>query len=152
MKIYISTLLTLLMCIPLLAQETNDGVYHSTEITEFNLEIDEEIKNYRLKVMEQRRYPLSIKEKNGKLKRDYQPALVSKLIAIDINEDNLWDQYFMINYKKDLVDDFKIIPTQDGFAISQDGKLIKEFTKDGIYFMDNDSQDYFIISEFRDIS
>nr|WP_299342697.1 hypothetical protein [Allomuricauda sp.] len=104
--------------------------------------------------MEHRNYPMQFdRTDTGEINqaRETSAAKVTKLIAIDSNDDEKFDQYFVLKYRKSITDNFKVVPTKKGFAVKVDGQVMQYFAKDGIYFVNNKDQDFFTIEEFREI-
>ncbi|WP_147743950.1 hypothetical protein [Flagellimonas hymeniacidonis] len=70
--------------------------------------------------MEHRDYPMQFDSKDeGDVNQDRETtaAKVTKLIAVDADNDKKFDQYFVLKYRKSVVDNFQVIPTNKGFEI-----------------------------------
>ncbi|NNC70683.1 MAG: hypothetical protein HKN90_07685 [Flavobacteriaceae bacterium] len=109
---------------------------------------------YELKVLENRNYKLKFKEEDkGKLNQDIvkTPAYVTKLVLIDSDTDPQYDMYLVLRYEKFPSDSFEVVPTEKGFAVKVDKKQLEYIFGEGIYFVNNDDKDFFMIDEFRAI-
>ncbi len=146
--------LTLLTIWTLPAQDRNSGTLNATEHKTFTIKADGTETKYNIKVLEHRNYPMNWeKEDKGKVDQDRKSvaAKVTKLIAVDNDNDNMYEQYFVLKYRKSIVDTFEAIATDKGFAVKVDDKIRQRFERKGIYFINNKDQDFFTIEEFREI-
>ncbi|WP_431111669.1 hypothetical protein, partial [Winogradskyella poriferorum] len=58
---------------------------------------------YNVKVMEHRNYPVALESKDKQMvnqDRNTQPAQVTKLIAVDTNNDKEYDHYMVLKYTR----------------------------------------------------
>lgn len=78
-------------------------------------------------------------------------AKVTKMIVVDNTNDNEYEQYFVLKYRKSLTDTFEVVATKNGFAVMVDGTIKKCFDREGIYFISNDDEDFFSVTEFREM-
>ncbi|PRX53625.1 hypothetical protein [Flagellimonas meridianipacifica] len=151
----IITMLSLtLMTASTYAQVGNQGSMNATIHKTFSIEKDGTEIQYNVKVMEHRRYPMKWnKTDKGDINQGhkYEAAKVTKLIAIDKNNDNQYEQYFVLKYRKSISDEFQVVPTKGGFAVKVDDKTLKLIEKEGIYFINNKDEDFFSIEEFREL-
>lgn len=134
-------------------QSNNPGLMNATIHKTFSIEENGAEKPFNIKVMEHRNYPMAF-DKNKKtenLDRDSQPALVTKLIAVDSNNDKEYEHYMVLKYRRSVTDDFSVVATDKGFAVKVNDRTMKYFVKEGIYFIDNKDQDFFSVEEFREI-
>ena len=109
---------------------------------------------YNVKVLEHRNYPLVLNKKDQKMvdqDRNAKPAQVTKLIAVDSDNDNEYEHYMVLKYRRSVTDSFKVVPTKKGFAVKVDDKTMQYFVNKGIYFIDNKDQDFFLVEEFKEI-
>ena len=83
--------------------------------------------------------------------RNAKPAQVTKLIAVDSDNDNEYEHYMVLKYRRSVTDSFKVVPTKKGFAVKVDDKTMQYFVNKGIYFIDNKDQDFFLVEEFKEI-
>ncbi|MEX0360163.1 MAG: hypothetical protein AB3N10_04155 [Allomuricauda sp.] len=146
--------LSLITLFGLQAQNTNPGQLNASLNKTFTIQSDGTKTIYNIKVMEHRNYPVQMDDMDkGKVNQDRETsaAKVTKLIAVDTNNDDKFDQYFVLKYRKSITDKFEVIPTADGFAVKVDDQMIQHFKRDGIYFINNDDQDFFTVEEFREI-
>ena len=155
MKKIISILsLSLLTTLTLSAQADNKGTLSSTVKKTFTIKADGTETKYHLKILETRNYPMAWKkEDKGKVNQDRitRAAKVTKMIAVDNDSDKEYEQYFVLKYRKSLADTFEVVATKNGFAVMIDGTIKKHFDREGIYFINNDDEDFFSVTEFREI-
>jgi len=150
----ILSILSIALLIPmtLSAQSEINGKLNSTVEKTFTVKADGTDTQYKLKILEARKYPMVWeKEDKGDVDQDRKTtaAKVTKLIAVDTDSDNEYEQYFVLRYRKSLTDTFEVVPTQSGFAVMVDGSIKKHFDREGIYFINNDDQDFFSVTDFR---
>ncbi|WP_422859567.1 hypothetical protein ACOKFD_01110 [Flagellimonas sp. S174] len=147
--------LTLLTSFAMSGQtQHKSGKLKTTINKTFSIEKDGTETQYNLKIMEHRDYPMKWeKEDSGMVDQDreYATAKVTKLIAVDNDNDNEYEQYFVLKYRKAITDEFTVVATEDGFAIKVEDNSLQLFEREGIYFIDNTDQEYFTIEEFREI-
>ena len=136
------------------AQEAPAGTLDATTKKTFTIEADGTTTKYHVKIFENRTYPMAWeKADKGKVNQDRKTteAKVTKMIAVDTNSDNDYEQYFVLKYRKSIADTFKLVPTSKGFAVMVDGTIKQHFDREGIYFINNPDQDFFSVIEFRSI-
>lgn len=136
------------------AQNTANGKMNATIHKTFAIEKDGTEVPYNVKVMEHRNYPVSLDKKDQAMvnqDRNTKPAQVTKLIAVDTDNDKEYDHYMVLKYRKSVTDSFKVIPTKKGFAVKVDDKTMEFFVAKGIYFINNEDQDFFSVEEFKEI-
>jgi len=146
--------LSLLTTLTLSAQADNKGTLSSTIKKTFTIKTDGTETQYNVKILETRNYPMAWKEEDrGKVNQDRMTtaAKVTKMIAVDNDSDNEYEQYFVLKYRKSSADTFEVVATKDGFAVMVDGNIKKHFDREGIYFINNDDEDFFSVTEFREI-
>ncbi|MEO0900645.1 MAG: hypothetical protein AAFY00_01030 [Bacteroidota bacterium] len=73
------------------------------------------------------------------------------MVAIDTNNDKQYEQYFVLKYRKSISDEFQVVPTKEGFAVQVDDNTLRLIESEGIYFINNEDQDFFTIEEFREL-
>ncbi|WP_435623309.1 hypothetical protein [Flagellimonas sp.] len=154
MRNIITMLGIMLITAPSYAQIDNQGSMNATIHKTFSIEKDGTETQCNVKIMEHRRYPVKWEEQDkGKLNqsREYAAAKVTKLIAIDNDNDKEYEQYFVLKYRKSISDEFQVVPTEDGFAVMVDDKTLRLIEDEGIYFVNNNDQDFFTIEEFREL-
>jgi len=148
------SILTLFSTFPLLAQEGTPGELSATEHKTFTIKADGTETKYNVKIMENRRYPMAWnKADKGRIDQDRKTmdAKVTKMIAVDNNNDNSYDQYFVLKYRRSVADTFEVVPTKNGFEVVVDGNIRQRFDREGIYFINNEDEDFFSVIEFREI-
>lgn len=136
------------------AQDSTEGTMNATIHKTFAIEKDGTEVPYNVKVMEHRNYPVALDNKDKQMvnqDRNTQPAQVTKLIAVDTNNDKEYDHYMVLKYRRSVTDSFTVVPTEKGFAVKVDDKTMEYFVQKGIYFIDNDDQDFFSVEEFKEI-
>jgi hypothetical protein len=136
------------------AQNTANGKMNATIHKTFAIEKDGTEVPYNVKVMEHRNYPVSLDKKDQAMvnqDRNTKPAQVTKLIAVDTDNDKEYDHYMVLKYTKSVTDSFKVIPTKKGFAVKVNDKTMEYFVTKGIYFINNEDQDFFYVEEFKEI-
>lgn len=155
MKNIISLLsLSLITLLTLSAQEKNEGTLSTTTHKTFTINADGTETKYNVKILENRNYPIAWKkEDKGKVDQDRKTteAKVTKMIAVDNDSDNDYEQYFVLKYRKSVTDTFEVVPTSNGFAVMVDGTIKQHFNREGIYFINNSDEDFFSVIEFREI-
>lgn len=135
-------------------QSKDPGVMNATIHKTFSVEENGIETAYNVKVMEHRNYPVALDKSDKKMvnqDRNAKPAQVTKLIAVDSNNDKEYEHYMVLKYRRSVTDDFTVVPTDEGFAVKVNGKSMKYFVKKGIYFIDNKDKDFFSVEEFREI-
>lgn len=94
--------LTLLTSFTISAQvQEKSGELNTTINKTFTIEKDGTETQYNVKIMEHRNYPMKWeKQDKGMIDRDreYIAAKVTKLIAVDNDNDNDYEQYFVLKY------------------------------------------------------
>lgn len=154
MKNIISLLsLSMLTILTLSAQEKTGKLSATTHKT-FTIKADGTATQYNIKILENRDYPMAWKkEDEGKVDQDRKSmaAKVTKMIAVDNDSDNEYEQYFVLKYRKSVADTFEVVPTNNGFAVKVDGNIKQHFSREGIYFINNSDEDFFSVIEFREI-
>lgn len=147
--------LTLLTSFTISAQtQQKSGKLNTTINKTFTIEKDGTETLYNVKIMEHRNYPMKWENQDkGMVDQDrkYATAKVTKLIAVDNDNDNEYEQYFVLKYRKSITDEFKVVATDKGFAIKVEDNSLQLFEKEGIYFINNTDQDFFTIEEFREL-
>lgn len=136
------------------AQNQDSGHMNATIHKTFSIEKNGTEIPYNLKVMEHRNYPMVLNEKEKShvnQNRKAKPAVVTKLIAVDKDNDQNYDHYMVLKYRRSVTDSFKVVPTKKGFAVKVDDKTMQYFITKGIYFIDNTDKDFFSVEEFREI-
>ncbi len=131
------------------------GVMDATIHKTFTIKQDGTSTEYNLKVLEHRKYPITMDaaDKNKiNQARETMPANVTKLIGVDSDNDQDYEHYMVLKYKRSVADSFKVVPTARGFAVKVDDKTFEYFVDEGIYFIDNQDQDFFIVEEFKEMS
>lgn len=135
-------------------QSENPGKMNAMIHKTFSIEKDGTEIPYNLKVLEHRNYPMALKggDKNKiNQDREAKPAVVTKLIAVDTDNDQDYEHYMVLKYRRSVTDSFKVVPTKKGFAVKVDDKTMQYFVNKGIYFINNKDQDFFSVEEFREI-
>ena len=145
---------SILPVLQLTAQVKSTGKMQATVHKTFTMEKEGTLHQYNIKVLEHRDYPMEWEGNDpGTINQDREDvaAKVTKLIAVDMDNDNQYEQYFVLTYRKSVTDEFKLVATKNGFAVKVDNKTMQYFAKDGIYFIENKDQDFFIVDEFREV-
>ena len=145
--------ITLVIGINLQAQDAEVGMKAMTEKT-FEYEKDGKMIPYEIKIFENREFKVKLKEEDkNKLNQErvLTPAKVSKLIFIDNDADKDYDRYIVLRYPKDANDSFELEPTKRGFAVKVDKRYMEYIFGEGVYFVNNEDRDYFIVEEFNAI-
>lgn len=121
---------------------------HKTVISEAD---DGTIIPYKILIEEQRKYFYSFEGSKDDLNanRIVMPAYVTKKVWVDKNADNHYDEMFIIRYKKSLDDSFKIVTTSEGLGVKVDKSIVKSIDEEGVYFTENNDDDYFIVEEIN---
>jgi len=135
-------------------QINDQGSMNATIHKTFSVEKDGTEVAYNVKIMEHRNYPMTLEKKEKKMvnqDRNTKAAKVTKLIAVDSNNDNEYDHYMVLKYRRSVTDSFEVVPTAKGFAVKVDDKTMEYFVAKGIYFINNKDQDFFSVEEFKEI-
>ncbi|AWX44859.1 hypothetical protein HME9304_01864 [Flagellimonas maritima] len=136
------------------AQTNESGSMESTTVQTFPVTINGTQKEYSVKVMERRNYSVAFKEEDAG-KRDKArkiiPGKVTKLIAVDINNDDMYEHYMVLKYKKAKNQDFKLMPTDNGFIVKVDDKTLEYLAEDDIYIINKENENFFYVDEFKEI-
>lgn len=150
---YILLVIILLVTVNLQAQDDETGMQAMTKKT-FEYEKDGKMIPYEIKVFENRKFEVKLKEEDKKKlnqERVATPAKVSKLIFVDNDGDKDYDRYIVLRYPKDPNDSFELEPTKRGFAVKVDKRYMEYIFGEGVYFVNNEDRDYFIVEEFNAI-
>ncbi|MAQ76734.1 MAG: hypothetical protein CL613_10445 [Aquimarina sp.] len=143
--------ITLLIGINLQAQDGEVGMKAMTE-KNFEYEKDGKMIPYEIKIFENREFKVKLKEEDkNKLNQErvLTPARVSKLIFVDNDADKDFDRYIVLRYPKDANDSFELEPTKRGFAVKVNKRYMEYIFGEGVYFVNNEDRDYFIVEEFN---
>lgn len=146
--------LSLITLMTLSAQADHKGTMSSSVKKTFTIKADGTETKFHVKILETRNYPMAWNEEDkGKVNQDRKTkaAKVTKMIAVDNDSDNEYEQYFVLKYRKSLTDTFEVVPTKNGFAVMVDGSIKKHFDREGIYFINNTDEDFFSVTEFREL-
>ena len=133
------------------AQDGELGMKAMTKKT-FQYEKDGQMIPYEIRIFENRKFEVKLKEEDkGKLNQErvITPAKVSKLIFVDNDGDKDYDRYIVLRYPKDANDSFELEQTERGFAVKVDKRYMEYIFGEGVYFVNNEDKDYFIVEEFN---
>ncbi|AOW21512.1 hypothetical protein [Urechidicola croceus] len=132
--------------------DIHNDMLKSTIVKKYKMNNNDENMTYKIKVYESRDYHVVL-DKNDKYKTNqdivFVPADVTKRIYLDNDKDKNYDSYFVLTYKKSLKDSFKTIMTENGIAILIDGKHIEYLNEEGTYFINNNDNDFFTVTEHK---
>lgn len=144
-----TTLATLLLLTGFVGfgQTKTSGTMNATTFKTFAIDHNGTEMPYHVKVVEQRKYPRDMENKDLKP----EAAKVTKLIAVDSDNDNVYEHYLVLKYNKSVTDSFEVVPTEKGFAVKVDDKSMEYFVGKGIYFINEKDQDFFTVEEFKEI-
>lgn len=126
-------------------------VLKSTITKKYHVKKNGKLIPYTLKIYENRLNEVQLaKDEKNELNqtRKLTPAYVSKLVYIDSDEDNSYDMYMVIRYKKSLNDSFEVVATDKGFAVDVDERHMEYILGEGVYYVNNADRDYFVVEEF----
>ena len=134
-------------------QNQNSGVMKATtQLKTFTLSENGKEKEYSVKVMERRKYGVELDNKDrGMVNQDRKPSspFVTKLVAIDSNADENYDDYMVLKYKGSVNNDFEVVQTDKGFDINVDDKTMHYDVLENNYIVKKKSKNFFIIEEFE---
>lgn len=145
----ITLFLALLLSGGVYAQETDQEILNATIEKTVTITKDGTQFPMHIKIMEYRDYP-----ETAKRYRDTaadKAAKVTKLVAIDEMKDGSIEHYLVVRYHKSITDSFEFKATPDGFAFLVDDRELKYIHGNGVYFLNNNDKDFFMVQEFRDI-
>ncbi|GAA4106841.1 hypothetical protein GCM10022393_01530 [Aquimarina addita] len=145
----ITTILLIFSMSNSIAQEKQ--VESTTTVHTFNFEKDGKTIPYRIKVHKKVASKVKLaKEDADKLNqaRKATSDQVTKLIYVDNDEYDDYDKYIVLKYMKDPTDSFELKPTKRGFSVLVDNKNLEYIFGEGIYFVNNEDADFFIVEEF----
>ena len=151
-----TTLATLLLLTGVFGygQTKDSGQMNATTYKTFAIERNGTEMPYHVKVVEHRNYPIALDKKDQKnvnQDRDTEPAQVTKLIAVDADNDNVYEHYLVLKYDKSVTDSFEVVPTEKGFTVKVNDRSMEYFVTKGIYFINDKDQDFFTVEEFKEI-
>ena len=136
------------------AQQHPTEKMKTTTVKKFAFEKDGKKIPYEIKVFENRNYVLKLDKKDkGQLNQDRvkSPAYVTKLIFINNDMDTSYDRYIVLRYEKFPDDSFELIPTKKGFGVKVDKKYVEYIMGEGVYYVNNEDKDFFVVDEFMTI-
>lgn len=141
--------MALLLTGAVFAQNADQGILNARIDKTIAIEKDGTQIPLHVKILEYRNYPETAQ--NQTESKSDNSATVTKLIAIDEFKDGNIEQYLVVRYQKSITDSFELKATPEGFAILVDDRELKYLHGNGVYFMNNEDQDFFTVEEFRDI-
>lgn len=106
---------------------------------------------YKVTVHENRNYTASFdQEDKGKIDQDRlsTPAKVAKLITIYNDREPEYNRLIVLRYDKQVTDTFKLVSTENGFAVKVDDKSVNYILGEGLYFANTNDQDFFVVDIF----
>ncbi|MCK0160934.1 hypothetical protein [Allomuricauda sp. F6463D] len=134
-------------------QNPNSGVMQATtQLKTFTVSENGKEKQYSVKVMERRKYTMEFNSKDkGMVDKDRKPsaAYITKLVAIDSDADNDYDEYMVLKYKGSEKNNLEVVQTDKGFDITVNDKTMHYDILENNYFIDKKSKEFFIIEEFE---
>jgi len=134
-------------------QNQDSGVMKATtQLNTFTVSEDGKQKEYSVKVMERRNYGMELDSKDkGLVNQDRKRTspFVSKLVAIDNDSDENYDDYMVLKYKGTVNNDFEVAQTEKGFDIIVGNKTIHYDVLNSNYVVEKKSKNFFIIDEFE---
>lgn len=134
-------------------QNKTSGVMKATtQLKTFTVSENGKELKYSVKVMERRKYGMELDHKDkGMVNQDRKTsaAYVTKLVAIDSDSDNNYDDYMVLKYKGTENNDFEVVQTDKGFDINVDDKSMHYNVLESNYLVDKKSKNFFIIEEFE---
>jgi hypothetical protein len=134
-------------------QSQNSGVMNATtQLKTFTVSENGKEKQYSVKVMERRKYGMELDSKDkGMVNQDRKLSspFVTKLVAIDSDADENYDDYMLLKYKGSENNDFEVVQTNKGFDINVDDKSMHYDVLKNNYIVKKKSKNFFIIEEFE---
>jgi hypothetical protein len=131
--------------------EGNTGEMVAVTVRQFNIKRNGVMIPYRVTVLENRNYVTRFdKDDKGKVNQDRldTPAMVSKMMIVRNMKDPSYDRYIVLRYKKQVTDDFELIPTSKGFAVHVDDNSLNYVDETGLYYTDTSDDDIFLVDVF----
>ena len=131
--------------------EQVQGVLNTTTTQTLNFDRNGTKIPYTIITQENRIYAATFKqseENKENFNRQKSPALVSKMITIKSEIDSTLNKRIILRYKKRLADTFELVPTEKGFQIKVDENLVDYAIDSGVYAIDAETKNFFVIDEF----
>ncbi|NAY92584.1 hypothetical protein GTQ34_11710 [Muricauda sp. JGD-17] len=136
------------------SQSSNSGKMKTTIHKTFSVDKNGTEFPYNVKILETKNYTMAWDEKDrGQIDQDRKPTptQVTKLIAVDTDNDKEYEHFLVLKYKKSVAGNFQVVPTAKGFDVKVEDRTFKYHLNNGKYIINSDDQDFFTVEEFKDI-
>lgn len=134
-------------------QNQDSGVMNATtQLKTFTVSENGKEMQYNVKVMERRKYGMELANTDrGMVNQDRKLSspFVTKLVAIDSDADENFDDYMVLKYKGAENNDFEVVQADKGFEINVDDKSMHYNVLESNYLVDKKNKNFFIIEEFE---
>ncbi|GAA4271987.1 hypothetical protein U6A24_10790 [Aquimarina gracilis] len=147
---FITSLFLIFSLTTVVAQESKQ-VKRTTITKKFNYMKDGTKVPYKITIYKTTRSPIKLKEADeGKLNQDMAntPKQVSKLILVDNDQFPDYDRYIVVRYEEINDNSFELKPTDRGFKVIVADKNMEYVFGDGIYYVNEKDEDFFVVDEF----
>ncbi|MFD2561922.1 hypothetical protein [Aquimarina rubra] len=135
------------------AQEHNMEITKETTVKTYEIEQGNKTIPYEVTIWNKELDPIKLeKEDRYKLNQDRVDAQerITKVITIDDQYDNSFDNTIQISYLKEADKDFKMMPTEEGFVIMVKGEEFRYSVKNKDYKVKTMNENFFIIEKSSD--
>ncbi|AXT53899.1 hypothetical protein D1818_24920 [Aquimarina sp. BL5] len=135
------------------AQEHNMEVTKETIVKTYELERGNTTIPYEITIWNKEIDPIKLeKEDKYKLNQDRVDTQerITKVITIDDQVDNSFDNTIQISYLKDADKDFKMMPTDEGFVIMVKGEELRYSVENKDYEVKTINKNFFMIEQPSD--
>ncbi|WP_378175331.1 hypothetical protein [Aquimarina sp. SS2-1] len=135
------------------AQEHPMEITKETTVKTYEIEQGNTTIPYEITIWNKELDPIKLeKEDRYKLNQDRVDAQerITKVITIDDQYDNSFDNTIQISYLKEADKDFKMMPTEDGFVIMVRGEEFRYSVKNKDYKVKSTDKNFFMIEKSSD--
>ncbi len=135
------------------AQDHNTEITKETIVKTYELEKGNSTIPYEITIKNKELDPIKLeKEDRYKLNQDRVDAqeMITKVITIDDQYDDSFDNVIELSYMKEADKDFKIMPYDEGFVIMVKGEEFEYSVKNKNYKVKSANKDFFMIERQSD--
>ena len=148
-----ATLLVLFTFITTYGQDEQDSVekIKTSTVYNFNYKKDGTSIPYKVTTFVKKESPIKLKDEDiakTNYDRKNTPNYVTKLMYVDNSMDDTMDKYITVRYIEDKNDSFEVQPMDNGFRVIVDNKKAEYVFGEGIYFVNTEDRDFFMVDEF----
>lgn len=131
-------------------QKTVEQMKTST-VYKFNYQKEGSSIPYKITTFVKKESPIKLKNEDvakTNYDRKNTPNYVTKLMYVDNSMDDTMDKYITVRYIEDKNDSFEVQPMDNGFRVIVDNKKAEYVFGEGIYFVNTEDRDFFMVDEF----